>query len=63
MSIFQQLFKQLNLAWQLAVLEHGSFWNVDISPGSVTTCVRCGGISNNRFTANLLEASEFLKIG
>ena len=60
MSIFQQLFKQLNLAWQLAVLEHGSFWNVDIYPGGAATC---GGISNNHFTANLLEASEFLKFG
>jgi len=26
-----------------SVLEHGNFFNIDISQGSVATCLRCGG--------------------
>jgi len=36
-----------------------------ISPGSVTTCYRCGGIINNNFTANSqvsLSVREFWKL-
>ena len=37
-----------------SVLEHGSFFNTDISQGSVATHLRCGEIFNNDFIANLL---------
>ena len=36
-----------------SVLEHGNFLNIDISQGTVATCLRCGGIFNNDFVANL----------
>jgi len=35
-------------------LEHGNFLNTDISQGSVVTQLRCGGIVNEDFLANLL---------
>ena len=35
-------------------LEHRNFLNSDISQGSVVTRLRCGGIINNGFVANLL---------
>jgi len=35
-------------------LEHGNFFNFDISQGSVITQLRCGGIINKGFVANLL---------
>ena len=35
-------------------LEHGNFLNSDISQGSVVTQLRCGGIINESFVANLL---------
>jgi len=34
--------------------EHDNFLNSDISQGSVVTQLRCGGIINNGFVANLL---------
>jgi len=34
--------------------EHGNFFNIDISQGSVVTQLRCGGIVNEDFVANLL---------
>ena len=37
-----------------SVLEYGNFLNADISQGSVTTFVRCGGIFKVDFIANLL---------
>jgi len=35
-------------------LEHGNFFNTDISQGSVVAQLRCGGIVNEDFIANLL---------
>jgi len=35
-------------------LEHGNFLNSDISQGSVVTQLRCGGIINKGFVANIL---------
>jgi len=35
-------------------LEHGNFLNTDISQGSVVRLLRCGGIINEDFVANLL---------
>ena len=46
------------------LLEHGHFWNIDISPGSVATQLRCGGIFKYEFVANLplsLLVKEFWK--
>jgi len=43
-------------------LEHGNFLNFDISQGSVVTQLRCGGIINTDFVANLvvnLSVKEF----
>jgi len=34
--------------------DHGNFLNTDISQGSVATQLRCGGIVNKGFVANLL---------
>jgi len=45
-------------------LEHGIFLNSDISQGSVVTELRCGGIVNKGFVANLLvnlSVKEFWK--
>ena len=45
-QIFQNSFwmaKSYNSVLQL-LLEHGDFLNIDISQGSVATCLRCGGI-------------------
>jgi len=36
-----------------SVLEHGSFSNINISQGSVATCLSCCGTFNKNFTANL----------
>jgi len=49
-------FEWLSLAWQLAslTLKHGNVLNTNISQGSVATCLRCDGIFNNVFIANLL---------
>jgi len=44
------------------LLEHGHFWNIDISQGSVATQLRCGGIFKYEFVANLplsLPVKEF----
>lgn len=35
--------------------EHDNFCNTDILQGSVATCLRCGGMFSNYFTADLLE--------
>ena len=35
------------------LFEHGDFLNMDISQGSVATCLRCGGIFKYEFVANL----------
>ena len=35
-------------------LEHGDFLSSDISEGTVITQLRCGGIINKGFVANLL---------
>jgi len=35
-------------------LEHGNFLSTDISQGSIVTQLRCGGIVNKNFVANLL---------
>ena len=35
-------------------LEHGIFLNIDDSQGSVVTYLRCGGMVNKNFVANLL---------
>ena len=35
-------------------LEHGNFLSTDISQGSIVTQLRCGGIVNENFVANLL---------
>ena len=46
------------------LLEHGHFWNIDISQGSVVTSLRCGGILKYDFVANLplsLPVKEFQK--
>ena len=42
-----------------SVVEHGNFLNIDISQGSVATCLRCGRIFHNVliFDANLLSLS------
>ena len=34
-------------------LQHGNFFEHDISQGSVVTQLRCGGIINEDFVANL----------
>jgi len=47
-----------------AVHEHGNFLNRDISQGRVATCLRCGGMFNNDFIADLLTSlsvKEFRK--
>ena len=44
------------------ILEHGHFWNIDISPVSVATYLRCGVILKYNFVANLpisLPLQEF----
>jgi len=44
--------------------EHGHFWKMDISQGSVATQLRCGGIFKYEFVANLPLSSpvkEFRK--
>jgi len=46
-------------------MEHGYFWNIDISQGSVATQLRCGGIFKYKFVANLLvslSVTEFCKL-
>jgi len=43
-------------------LECGNFLNTDVSQGSVVTRLRCGGIANEDFVANLvmdLSVKEF----
>jgi len=35
-------------------LEHGNFLNSDILQGSAVTQLRCGGITNKGFVANVL---------
>jgi len=35
-------------------LEHGNFWNTDISQASVVTQLKCGGTINDHFVAYLL---------
>jgi len=45
-------------------LEHGNFFNISISRGSVATRLRCGGIANGDSVANLLlnlPVTEFRK--
>ena len=37
-----------------ADIEQGNFFDTDISQGSVVTHIRCGGIVNEDFVANLL---------
>ena len=37
-----------------SALEHSNFWNTDILRGSVVAQLRCGGIVNEDFNANLL---------
>jgi len=56
--IFHNEFEYLSLAWQIASLSPGTgqFFNSDISQGSVTTFVRCGGIFNDYIIANLLSS-------
>jgi len=56
-----------------SVLDHGNFFNIDISQGSVATCLRCGGYViitlhyiYNYITANLLAnlpVKKKMKIG
>jgi len=55
----------MNHAWQFwvlhssllhAVFDNWGFLNTAISHGSVATHLRCGGIFNNLFTANLLSS-------
>jgi len=44
------------------LLEHGHFWNIDISQRNVETYLRCGGIFKHEFVANLplsLPEKEF----
>jgi len=46
------------------LLEHCDFLNIDISQGSVATCLRCGGIFKYELVANLPESlpvKEFRK--
>jgi len=41
-----------------------NFSDISFSQGSVATCLRCGGIFNNRFSANFLQivtVKEFQK--
>jgi len=48
------------------LLEHGHFWNIDISQGSVATQLRRGGIFKYEFVANLplsFAGERILKIG
>ena len=43
-------------------LEHGNFWNTDISQGSAVTQLKCSGIINDDFVAKLpvnLRVKEF----
>ena len=42
----QEIFEWLNLTWLCASVSSGarSFFNIDISQGSVATRLRCGGI-------------------
>jgi len=54
----------LHLSLLHSVLKHINFLNMDISRGSVTTRLRCSGIFNNAFIANLLvspSVKEFWK--
>jgi len=47
-----------------SVLEQGDFLKTNISQGRVVTWLRCGGIFNDNFVANLLtllSVKEFLK--
>jgi len=37
------------------LLEHGNFLNINISQGSVATCLRRGGIFKYSFITNLLQ--------
>jgi len=59
----------LSLTWQLLqfLLEHGHFWNIAISQGSVATQLSCGGMFKYGSVAKLItteSASErILKIG
>ena len=56
-------FKRLNLSWQFVLhasllqlfREHGSFWNRNVSEGSVATCARLGRIFSKTLLAYLLE--------
>ena len=44
------------------LLKHCDFLNIDISQGSVATCLRCGGIFKYELVANLpmsLPVKEF----
>ena len=56
-GIFNNCFEWMSFARQLAIdsdLERGNFFNTDISQGSVVTHLRCSGIVNEDFVANLL---------
>jgi len=61
----QEIFEWLHLTWLCAsvfFLELGHFLNIDISQGSVSTRLRCGGIFKYQFVANLplsLSVKEF----
>ena len=66
-SIFLQLFEWLSLTSQFAALCHWTwqFLNTEISQGSVAKRLRCGGMFNDDFIANLLlslPVKEFWKL-
>jgi len=65
---FKTVFEWLSLAWQFAsrriLLEHSDFLNIDISQGSVSTRLGCGGVFKYDFVANFLlsvTVEEFWK--
>jgi len=54
-NILQEIFEWLSLTRQFAsfLLDHGHFWNIDISKGSVATYLRRGGKFKYDFAVNL----------
>jgi len=67
---FQQLFwvaESCMAAFFTQFFEHGNFLNIDISQGSVPTCLRCGGIFNSDYFTLIYPkesvSERVLKIG
>jgi len=55
-DIFKRVFEWLSLHNSLLhlLVKHCDFLNIDISQGSVATCLTCGGVLKYDFVTNFL---------